>query len=374
MELDDFKRRKRPSLFGYFIAALTGEIFGGFLLLTFGPAALFAKFQPPSPQASPSPVQPQQVVVERTDDTDISAASAKVMPSVVGIVTTKIERDLFSQSKRVQGVGSGIIVDSSGYILTNNHVVGLNSRDITVSLSDGRNVKARPIWSDPVLDLSIIKIDVDKITPAVLGDSKLVKVGQQAIAIGNPLGLTFQRTVTAGIISAINRTIEVDRGVFMEDLIQTDASINPGNSGGPLINIRGEVVGVNTIKVTTAEGMGFAIPINIVKPIIKSIVATGKFTTPSLGISGFDREIAGYYNYRIDTGVFVYDVDRGGPAYKAGIKQGDVILSINGKTINTMVDLKEALYNAGVGNTVTIKVLTQMGDQKDVQATLEPIV
>jgi serine protease Do len=374
MELDDFKRRKRPSLFGYFIAALTGAIFGGFLLLTFGPAALFAKFQPPSPQASPSPVQPQQVVVERTDDTDISAASAKVMPSVVGIVTTKIERDLFSQSKRVQGVGSGIIVDSSGYILTNNHVVGLNSRDITVSLSDGRNVKARPIWADPLLDLSIIKIDVDKITPAVLGDSKLVKVGQQAIAIGNPLGLTFQRTVTAGIISAINRTIEVDRGVFMEDLIQTDASINPGNSGGPLINIRGEVVGVNTIKVTTAEGMGFAIPINIVKPIIKSIVATGKFTTPSLGISGFDREIAGYYNYRIDTGVFVYDVDRGGPAYKAGIKQGDVILSINGKTINTMVDLKEALYNAGVGNTVTIKVLTQMGDQKDVQATLEPIV
>jgi serine protease Do len=374
MELDDFKRRKRPSLFGYFIAALTGAIFGGFLLLTFGPAALFAKFQPPSPQASPSPVQPQQVVVERTDDTDISAASAKVMPSVVGIVTTKIERDLFSQSKRVQGVGSGIIVDSSGYILTNNHVVGLNSRDITVSLSDGRNVKARPIWSDPVLDLSIIKIDVDKITPAVLGDSKLVKVGQQAIAIGNPLGLTFQRTVTAGIISAINRTIEVDRGVFMEDLIQTDASINPGNSGGPLINIRGEVVGVNTIKVTTAEGMGFAIPINIVKPIIKSIVATGKFTTPGLGISGFDREIAGYYNYRIDTGVFVYDVDRGGPAYKAGIKQGDVILSINGKTINTMVDLKEALYNAGVGNTVAIKILTQMGDQKDVQATLEPIV
>ncbi|WDC85692.1 trypsin-like peptidase domain-containing protein [Caloramator sp. mosi_1] len=195
-------------------------------------------------------------------------------------------------------------------MLTNNHVAGYSTSNIVVSLYDGRETNGRVVWADEVLDLAIVKIDEANLNIARLGDSKNVKIGEPVIAIGNPLGLTFQRTVTAGIVSALNRTIENSEGVFMEDLIQTDASINPGNSGGPLVNTKGEVIGINTVKVTTAEGIGFAVPINIVKPIINSIKATGKFETPSLGIKGFDKNLAGYYDFKIEKGIYVYDVLR----------------------------------------------------------------
>ena len=190
------------------------------------------------------------------------------------------------------------------------------------------------------------------------------------MAIGNPLGLKFQRSVTSGIISALNRTVQMSENVFMEDLIQTDASINPGNSGGPLININGEVIGINTVKVSTAEGMGFAIPINMAKPIIKSIKETGKFIEPVLGIQGLDMAMAAYYDYKVERGVYIYYCDPGSPAYNAGIRSGDSIISINGTTINTLLDLKENLYTIGIDGIANIYLDTPTSKDKYVKVKL----
>jgi S1-C subfamily serine protease len=367
LELDDFKKR-RPSFFGYFLSALLGAVVGSWLLLTFGPAALFTKFQQPAEPIQSTQPQAVEKVVE-TVKSDVSYSASKVMPSVVGIRTTTVEKGIF-KNKQVQGVGTGVIIDSSGYILTNNHVAGANAKNITVSLSDGRDIQGTTVWSDPTLDMSIVKISEDNLTAAILGDSDSVKVGETAIAIGNPLGLKFQRTVTAGIISALNRTIEVEEGVYMEDLIQTDASINPGNSGGPLVNINGEVVGINTVKVTSAEGIGFAIPINIVTPVLESLKQKGSFVTPMIGIKGFDKQIAEYYNYSVDTGIYIYEVIKNSPAAMQGIKEGDTIVSVNGITVNTLMDMREALYKAGVGNTVKLQIKTALGTFNEVDVEL----
>lgn len=299
----------------------------------------------------------------------ITAAAEKVTPAVVGITTTKLNNDLYSQNKKVEGVGSGVIVSSKGYILTNNHVAG-NAETLTISLYDGRDVKGKTVWTDSVLDLAIVKINANNLTAATLGDSKTVKVGQDAIAIGNPLGLTFQRTVTAGIISAVNRTIEVEQDVYMEDLIQTDASINPGNSGGPLINNRGEVVGINTVKVITAEGMGFAVPVNVAKPVISKVAEDSNYSAPSIGLQSFDKELGKIFDFTVEKGVYVYDSCEDGCAHKAGIRKGDTILSINDKPVNTSIELKEAINAVGAGNTVKLRIKNGHGE-KDVYIKLD---
>jgi S1-C subfamily serine protease len=300
--------------------------------------------------------------------TDVGFAASKVMPAVVGIVRP-VKNTTGNPNETVAEIGTGVVVDPSGYILTNNHVADL-SKSLTISLYDGRTVTGRVVWTDSVLDISIVKVDQSNLTAAVLGNSKAVKIGDTAIAIGNPLGLKFQRSVTSGIISALNRTVQMSQNAFMEDLIQTDASINPGNSGGPLININGEVIGINTVKVATAEGMGFAIPINMAKPIIRSIKATGKFVEPGLGIKGLDMAMADYYDYKVERGVYVNYCDPAGPGYKAGIRQGDRIISINGTSINTLLDLKENLYSIGIGGTANITLDTPTGNNKLVKLTL----
>ena len=313
----------------------------------------------------------QQGRIAALDSSAITFAAEKVTPAVVGITSTRISKDLYAQNQRVQGVGSGVIVDPKGYILTNNHVAG-GAESLLVSLYDGRNVKGQAVWTDPVLDLAIVKVNADKLQAATLGDSKGLRVGQDAIAIGNPLGLTFQRTVTAGIISAINRTIEVEKGTYMEDLIQTDASINPGNSGGPLINAKGEVVGINTVKVITAEGMGFAVPVNIVKPVIAKVANGENYATPSIGLQSFDKELGKIFDFVIDKGVYVYDCKDGACAHKAGIKKGDSILSVDGKETNTVAELKEAINRAGAGKTVKLRIKNGDGE-KDVFITLDGV-
>jgi S1-C subfamily serine protease len=312
-----------------------------------------------------------QGTITALDSNEITFAAEKVTPAVVGITTTRIERDLHSQSTRTQGFGSGVIVSDKGYILTNNHVAG-NSENLVISLYDGREVNGQLVWADQILDLAIVKINADKLSVATLGDSKTSKVGQDAIAIGNPLGLTFQRTVTAGIISAVNRTIEVEKDVFMENLLQTDASINPGNSGGPLINSKGEVIGINTVKVITAEGMGFAVPINVVKPVISKIASGSNYAAPNIGLQSFDKELGKIFNFVIDKGVYVYDCKDGGCAHKAGIKKGDAIIAVNGKAVNTPLELKEALNEAGAGNSVILRVKDGDGE-KDVSIILDGV-
>jgi len=274
----------------------------------------------------------------------------------------------------VQGVGSGVVVHSQGYILTNNHVAGGQTKELTVIFQDGRKLNGTTLWADSALDLAVVKVEGSNFTAAPLGNSSEVRVGEEVIAIGTPLGLQFQHTVTSGIVSALNRTLRVptEQGEnFMEDLIQTDAAINQGNSGGPLLNIRGEVIGINTIKVAAAEGIGFAIPIDVAKPIIGHFSKEGKFETPYIGVFAYDREIASFYEENLDIreGVYVINVDENGPAYEAGIRQGDIITHVDGQTINTMLDLRKAIYGRSVGDRIAIRVLHQ-GQEKNLTMEL----
>lgn len=340
--------------FGYFISSFIGVLVGVGLILAIIQYGPVVKGTVKDKNINSQTSVIQQPSSKKTGTSTISIVAKNLMPAVVGVTSTI---NPTATSKGESGIGSGIIVDKKGYILTNNHVASKQANDITVSLFDGRDLKGKVVWADEGLDLAVLKITGDNLTVASLGNSKILTVGDTAIAIGNPLGLTFQRTVTSGIISAINRTIGDASGFFMEDLIQTDASINPGNSGGPLININSEVIGINTVKVTSAEGMGFAIPINIVKPILKSIEEKGNFVTPIIGIQGIDKQMAGFVSdIKVRNGIYVYEVKSGSPADVKGIKKGDIILSVNGSSVNTMIEFRSDIYSVGVGNSVTLKV------------------
>lgn len=307
-------------------------------------------------------------------DAGVSVAQrvAKIaIPSVVGITVEKMETGrIFSNAPPQVGFGSGVIVSEDGYILTNHHVAGGRNNRITVSLHDGRNVDGRTVWADNVLDLAVVKINLTGLPVAKLGDATSLEVGEHAIAIGNPLGLEFQRSVTSGIISAVNRTIRIETqtGVnYMEDLIQTDASINPGNSGGPLLNARGEVVGINTVKVTAAEAMGFAIPINVAAPIVEKLVSTGTFTEAYIGLFAYDKSLLPYVDgvdpAYLDKGVYVAHIDEEGPAYKAGLRLGCIISEIDGKEINTMLQLRTILFSKNPGDTIMVRHLMHEEDR-----------
>ncbi len=234
-----------------------------------------------------------------------------------------------------------------------------------ITLNTGKNYEGSVVWSNTDIDMAIIKINEKKLPYATLGDSDNIQVGENVYAIGNPIGYEFQRTVTSGIVSALNRTIKLEENgeeTYMEDLIQTDATINPGNSGGPLINIKGEVVGINTIKITSAESMGFAVPINVVKPVIESFSKTGKFSEASLGIFAYDKNVIPYINENINTtktqsGIYVANVIRNSTAEKAGIKDGDIILSIDNKSLERMCELRGYIYTKQPNDEVILKIL-----------------
>lgn len=289
-----------------------------------------------------------------------TAVAKKVMPSVVGIKTEVLVQDIFGE-KKSEGVGTGVIVDSKGYILTNSHVVNDGeSSNIVVQLYDGRELKGTVLWYDNVMDLSIVKINAENLPAAELGDSDKIVVGEYAVAIGNPLGLAFQRTVTAGIISGLNRSIPVSDYQSIEGLIQTDASINPGNSGGPLLDAVGKVIGINTAKIQTAEGLGFAIPINVAKPIVDEFKAKGQFTRAYIGIKGVDvKQYIESYNEDLgtDTGVYVYQIFANSPSSKAGLKEGDVIVKLGNTKINTMTELVAELYKYRPDDQVTLEIV-----------------
>lgn len=289
----------------------------------------------------------------------IAVVAQNAMNTVVGITTKRVQQfGPFQQ--QISGVGSGVIVDSNGYILTNAHVINSgNANNIKVLFENGNEKEAEVLWYDSLLDLAIIKVDATGLPVAKLGDSDKLLVGQTAIAIGNPLGLEFQGTVTAGIISGLHRSINVD-GNVIEDLIQTDASINEGNSGGPLLNSKGEVIGINTAKITSAEGLGFAIPINSVKPVIEQVIESGTYKTVLLGIKGMEVEI---YERQLgidisaDKGVIVLEVAKGTPAYNAGLRVSDVITKIDNNSIENMSQLKKNLYNYKQGDKAVLTIL-----------------
>lgn len=271
------------------------------------------------------------------------------------------------------GTGTGIIVTRTGYVLTNQHLAQNVGAKLVVTLNDGKTTQGKVIWNEPSIDLAIIKVDEKNLKPATLGSSSNVYVGDDVIAIGNPLGVEFQGTTTKGIISGVNRAFtfkENEQEFFMSGLIQTDASINPGNSGGPLINDAGEVIGVNTIKLSEAEGIGFAVPINIVKPIIEKLEKNDSFEEAYLGVYALDKEMIPYMDSKIkfETGIYLTQVDKYGPSGKAGLKVGDIIASIDNIEIDKMIELREYIYSKNPGETVTLKVID--GEEKEVKVVL----
>ena len=347
--------------------------------------------QLPAPQTSESGKTAEAAsptVVTVSEDVTVAETIAdKVLPSVVGI-STVIEYQsqgyggfgMFGfpwgnnfgggQSYEGTAIGTGVIVDEAGYILTNAHVINDGEyKTITVSLYDGSDVDGTVLWYDATLDLAVVKIEAENLVAAELGDSDLLKIGSYAAAIGNPLGLEFQRSMSQGIISGMDRSIEVESSasstgaITMEGLLQTDATINSGNSGGPLLNSKGQVIGINTAKASDGEGMGFAIPINVAKPIVQQIKETGKFVRPYLGIRGAALEESGnssealIEHFGTDKGIYVSEVTAGGGAEAAGLQSGDIIIKLHGTVVNTMNKLNSLLVGYKPGDTVDLTVL-----------------
>ena len=307
-----------------------------------------------------SPSQQSFTISPNDSLTTVSAVAGKNMSSVVGITTVETQQFWFSQQD-VSGVGSGVVVHSDGYILTNSHVVADGeAKEITVRFEDGQHSEGLVLWNEPYLDLAVVKVERSGLPVASLGDSDQLVVGEVAVAIGNPLGMEFERTVTSGIISGLHRSIRIDANNIIEDLIQTDASINPGNSGGPLLNAEGEVIGINTAKIRSGEGLGFAIPINQVKPILQEIIETGTHQTVVLGIMGVSLE---EYEARLgidlapEFGVVVIEVQSGSPADQAGILAGDIIVGMDKSEISNMGQLRRELYNYSKGEAPSVKII-----------------
>lgn len=307
-------------------------------------------------------------------DTPVVRAARLIGPTVVGITNKAVARDWFNNQIQVeQGVGSGVIFRTDGYIVTNNHVIE-GAKEIIVSLSDGRTVTGKLIGADPLTDIAVVKIDGKDLTAAAFGNSNEIVVGEPAIAIGNPMGLEFQGSVTTGVISALNRTLDISDKRLK--LIQTDAAISPGNSGGALVNADGEVIGINSAKLAArgVEGMGFAIPINTVQEIINQLMDKGYVVRPYLGVSVFDKESAARQGYRLNAehGVYVHSVTLSGPADRAGIQRGDLILSIDGTTTDTFTELRNAISDHKVGDTIKITI-DRGGNKMEVEAKLDEI-
>lgn len=281
--------------------------------------------------------------------------------SVVGI--SKLEQNgnsiFLTDSQQKLGLGSGVILSENGYILTNQHVAGNKYGNCYVTLENGATHNGTVIWADSNLDLAIVKITASQLDYMNLADSDKINLAEEVYAIGNPIGIEFQRTVTKGIISGIDRTIKLaDTETYMEDLIQTDATINEGNSGGALINKNGELIGINTVKISDAEGIGFAVPINIIKPILEKLITSGKFEEPYLGIYGYDREVIPYLdsNLNITSGVYIATISADGPLFNKDIIVGDIICKIDDIEINKMNDLREYIYTKAPGEKIKLKI------------------
>ncbi len=305
----------------------------------------------------------QTVENVKENSTKIADTLEKVQESVVGISKLKnVGGSIFSSSDEEElGLGTGVIVSENGYILSNEHVTGEKYSRCYITLENGKNYNGTVVWSDSSLDLSITKIEANNLVAILLGDSSKIRVGETVYAIGNPIGFEFRRTVTSGIISAKNRSIKIEENnsqSYMSDLIQTDATINPGNSGGPLINPDGEVIGINTVKISSAEGIGFAIPINVVKNVIESFKNEGSFDQATLGVFAYDKDVIKYLdsNLNFDEGIYIAEINKNSPAEKAELKVADIILSIDNISLTTMNELREYIYSKKPGDTVTLKI------------------
>lgn len=363
ISFDFFKRIIALTL----VVGLAGGFLGSYAFVRYAPSAI--------------PVTKQQVVLQ--ESSAIIDVVKKVSPSVVSITATSNVPSFFGfGSSQQTGAGTGIILSEDGLILTNKHVASDANADYSVFTSDGKEYKnAKLVSQDPTNDIAFLRISAKGLKPAEIGDSSNLEVGQQVVAIGNALG-QFQNTATHGIISGLGRPIVAGGGSespeSLQDLIQTDAAINPGNSGGPLVNMTGQVIGLNTAIAGNAQNIGFSIPINDVKPAIDSVKTTGKVVRPYLGVRyvAITKEFASANNLPVTNGAYVSGdqsnpaIVPGSPAEKAGLKDGDIITKINGQAIDQSHSVSSLIGQHKVGDKVTLTIL-RSGKEQSIDATLE---
>ena len=385
------RKKKGGSKVGYFLSGLSGVIIGALVLWLMMPSLVDQLPSKTNNVASTSNKESQTITQNATAvSTDVTSAVEKVSEAVVGITNIQESSGGFwmQQSEQAVGSGSGVIYkieNNKAFIITNYHVVeGANQLEVT--LADGSKEEAELIGSDVWTDLAVIVIDSKNIqTVAQFGDSDVLKVGEAVIAIGNPLGLDFYGSVTQGIVSGKDRSVPVDLdadGVsdWTTEVLQTDAAINQGNSGGALVNLAGELIGINSMKIasSTVEGLGFSIPINSAIPIIEELEENGEVKRPTMGISLMDlTEVPAFYQQNtlnipgeVTTGVVVTEIVRGSAADRAGMEAYDVIVEMDGKKIENAIDLRKHLYNEKeVGDTLKIKVYRK-GKLQELNLTL----
>ena len=285
----------------------------------------------------------------------IVKAVEKLSGSVVSIDSVRLARDYRFGVVPLEGQASGVIIDSTGYIVTNNHVID-GAAKVQVTLKDGRTFVGEVVGTDPATDVALVRVDGVNLPVANLGDSESLKAGQIVLAIGNALGLPGGPTVSMGVIGALGRPLP-GTDFVLEGFIQTDAAINPGNSGGPLADLSGNVIGINTAMIPFAQGVGFAIPTHTVNRVVEQIIRHGRVVRPFLGISGVDMNlaIARRFNLPVDSGVLLADVGRDTPAYEGGLRSGDIIFRVGDQEVKQMRDLLLSLSGVSVGNVLRIR-------------------
>ena len=370
---------RSPGFLGYFLASLAGVLIGAVLVGTIllnlpvlqsGGASDGASSTAQGSASSGGLLSPG------TDSifSPVADVAQMVGPSVVK-VATKQQEVVYSffaipMVQESEGLGSGVIISSDGYIITNAHVVS-NVTEAKVTLNDGREFTAKIVGSDDYTDVAVLKVDATDLPAAKLADSDYLKVGELAVAIGNPYG--FDHTVSAGVVSALNRSLDMDNGITLAGIIQTDAPINPGNSGGALASADGLVIGINTAVMENAQNIGFAIPIKAAMAAADEIIKYGKVKRAYIGLAEYidvTEDIASRYGLASKAGVMVYSVDRTGPLAKAGLVRGDIITELDGKAIQSGSQIRDFINSAAIGGKVQITYIDKNGKQKTVEITM----
>lgn len=362
------------------ISALTGVMVGGITVyqtLHQGHNGIIPTTSQVTNASPISNIEKQTLSINTTQiETTITQSAQNIGPSVVTVVgSIPGQVTFFGRTSDATVSGSGVFISKEGYLLTNNHVVE-GAQNVTIVLSDGTQQTASIVGTDQYADLAVLKTDGKVTAIAVLGNSDNLKPGETVIAIGSPLG-DFKNTVTVGVVSATGRSIDTGNGYQIENLIQTDAAINQGNSGGPLVNLAGEVIGINTLVVrnsssgSVAEGLGFAIPVNTARAVAEQIMQKGYFARPYLGVSwqAITPNIAARYNLPVEWGAYVTDVVSGGPANKAGIQSGDIITRIGDITMDESHSYINALFLHKPGDQIPIQIVRE-GNQIEMQVKL----